>query len=178
MADALAAHLAEYQALKSEQTDRIGRRDSLVYANLAATAAAGYAALQGNLPALLLAVPVVGILLGWTYLANDLMVTAIGGYIRREMAPRVAEVAGDPAPFGWESEHAGDTRRGQRKVIQLGVDVVTFVGPGLVALDVLAATSPLHWWIVAAAVADFAGLAVLTWQIASYSRPTREGATP
>ncbi len=169
----LAPHLSEYEKLKEEQADRIGRRDHLVYASLTAAAAAGFAALQVHYPAALLTVPVVGFLLGWTYLANDVLVSQIGDYIRNQLGPCVTELSGGPAAFGWERDRHDDGRRRQRKHIQLGVDLAAFVGPGAAALALGATLGPIAWWAVAIGAADVAVLTVLAWQIVIYSRPAR-----
>ena len=41
-------------------------------------------------------------MLGWTYLANDHMITAIGRYVREH--PALPEM-------GWETDHPADPRR-------------------------------------------------------------------
>ncbi len=169
----LAAHLAEYEKLKDEQADRIGRRDGLVYASLTAAAAAGFAALQAHYPGALLAVPLVGFLLGWTYLANDVLITQQGDYIRDQLGPCVTGLTGGPAAFGWEHNRHDDTRRRQRKCIQLAVDLGAFVGPGLVALGLGAARGPIAWWAVLIGLVDVAALSVLAWQIVAYSPVAR-----
>lgn len=170
-ADGLAPILSEFEGLKEEQKDRINRRDGLVYANIAATAAAGYAAFQSHMPAALLAVPVVGFLLGWTYLTNDVLVSQIGDYIRDDLAPRAATLTGGPAPFQWERHRRDDGRRRQRKHIQLGVDLSTFCGPGLLAL--ILAGPRLGWWAAPIGAVDIALLSVLAWQVVTYSTPAR-----
>lgn len=50
-------------------------------------------------------------MLGWAYLANDHMITAIGRYVREH------PVIG--ASMRWETEHPAGTRRASRKTIQL-----------------------------------------------------------
>ena len=86
--------LAEYQAIKDEQKARIGFRDNLLYVTLAVVAAVIAAAGQAKQTAMLLALPPVCVVLGWTYLVNDDKISAIGKYVRGDLGPRLAELAG------------------------------------------------------------------------------------
>src|SRR5688500_3373987 len=88
--------LLEYERIKEEQKSRIAFRDNLLYATLATMAAVIAAVLQdGGRPTLLLLLPPVSLVLGWTYLVNDEKVSAIGQYIRTDLAPRLSAVAPD-----------------------------------------------------------------------------------
>ena len=106
--------LAEYERLKDEQKTRIGFRDNLIYATLASIAAVVAATLssRGN-NALLLLIPPVCLLLGWTYLVNDEKVSAIGRYIRKDLGPRLARrtTLTEAEIFGWETAHRADRDR-------------------------------------------------------------------
>jgi hypothetical protein len=131
--------LAEYQSIKDEQKARIGFRDNLLYVTLTVVAAVIAAAAQAKQPSMLLALPPVCVVLGWTYLVNDQKISAIGSYVRDELGPRLAQLAepggGSPA-FGWETAHRGDARRRSRKAVQLVVDLLAFCGVPLAALVV------------------------------------------
>ncbi|WP_223281180.1 hypothetical protein [Streptomyces antnestii] len=74
--------LAEYDRIKEEQKTRIGFRDNLLYFTLAASTAVLAITVQSRQAQLLLAVPVVCLVLGWTYLVNDEKISAVGCYIR------------------------------------------------------------------------------------------------
>src|SRR5579859_57270 len=90
--------LVEYEQIKGEQRSRIGFRDNLLYASLVAMAGVVAAALNTKGRAdLLLLLPPVSALLGWTYLVNDEKISAIGRYIRTDLAPRLTPAA--PAAF-------------------------------------------------------------------------------
>jgi hypothetical protein len=152
--------LAEYQAVKAEQVARIGFRDNLIYVTLVAVAGTltiAHSASRGYL----LLVPAVTLTLGWTYLCNDHMITAIGRYVREHPAL--------PA-MRWETEHPADKRRASRKVIQLAVDLTVFCGSGTVALTAFwlapASQSPL---LVLASAAEAVATGILAWQFAAYS---------
>jgi len=160
--------LAEYGQLKDEQAQRIGHRDNLVYATLTAAAATIVGAVQTHAAALLLALAPVCVLLGWTYLANDRMVTAIGRYLRDELAPRLESFAG-AAVLGWEREHPADTRRRQRKCFQLAANLLTFVLPGAAAAIAAVVAGRPVWLVIVGAVVAFALLAVLAWQIVAHA---------
>jgi hypothetical protein len=118
--------LAEYAQIKGEQVARINTRDNLIYATLVAIGGTVTVAHSGS-RAWLLLVPAATFVLGWTYLANDHMISAIGRYFREHPA-----LPG----LGWEAEHPADNRRASRKAMQLAVDLVTFCGSGLTALAV------------------------------------------
>ena len=123
--------MAEYTALKAEQLARIGTRDNLLYATLAAFGAVLAAALTSGQPTCLLMVPPAAVILGWTYLANDLKISAIREYIRTELARRMDALSGgtgaDPLPFGWEFAHLVDPLYASRRAAHLGVDLLAFV---------------------------------------------------
>ena len=178
--------LAEYEQLKTEQAQRIGHRDQLVYATLTAAGAAVIGAVQAHTTALLLALPPVCALLGWTHLSNDDKVSGIGRYLRHHLAPRLAGVVGEPV-LGWETSHRDQRHRARRKVLQLAANLLTFVLPGAAAIvAVLAGQPAVHHparWLLLTAGAEVALLAVLAWQVAAHAdltpdRPTRPPADP
>lgn len=160
--------LAEYEALKKEQAARISQRDNLIYATIGVIAGAVYAATQTHQLALLLAIQPVCFLLGWTYLTNDVAVSAIGRYIWDELSIRVSTTDA----FAWEYSHAGDGRRRQRKAIQLAVDLGLFCGAGLAGTVAYLAASLAgrpHPVLLAAAALNIAAAVVLGWQIVAYA---------
>jgi hypothetical protein len=56
-------------------------------------------------PACLLLAPPVSVILGWTYLMNDAAISAIGRYIRTELASRLATLTRTAGPvLGWETD--------------------------------------------------------------------------
>lgn len=162
--------LAEYAQIKDEQRVRIGFRDNLLYVTLAAVTALTALALQAKRPDLMLALPLVCVVLGWTYLVNDEKISAIGRYIRTELGPRLATVCiTSNAVFGWETFHRGDSRRASRKVTQVAVDLTTFlVVPfaAVVAFWVYGSAEPL---LVAASVLEAVALGGLGVQFLRYA---------
>jgi hypothetical protein len=88
-------YLQEYEKLKSEQTQRIGFRDNLIYVTLGVfgTVITFAVSSKANYYALLI-VPWVCLILGWTYLVNDEKISAIGKYIRLTLAERIKEQTG------------------------------------------------------------------------------------
>ncbi|MBN3906557.1 MAG: hypothetical protein HWQ35_08355 [Nostoc sp. NMS1] len=128
----------EYDKLKSEQAQRIGFRDNLLYVTLGVFGAVVSFAVsnQSNYYALLV-IPWVCIILGWTYVVNDEKISAIGKYIRLKLVDKVKEHTGYTdleTLFGWEIAHRNDKHRKRRKVQQLIVDEITFVFSGVIAL--------------------------------------------
>ncbi|MFI6338090.1 hypothetical protein [Streptomyces sp. NPDC050535] len=163
--------LLEYTQVKDEQKARIGFRDNLLYATLAAMAAVIAATLQG--PArveLLLLLPPVCLVLGWTYLVNDEKISAIGRYVSTELTPRLAVVTPlGRETFGWEAAHRSDRRRRSRKWLQLFVDLLTFCGASLAALTVFWATGRISAVLLTVSLVECAAIVVLAVQISAYA---------
>ncbi|MEU5902081.1 hypothetical protein [Streptomyces venezuelae] len=161
--------LVEYEQLKAEQKSRITLRDNLIYAMLAATAAVIAATIPStSRTALLLLLPPLSVLLGWTYLVNDEKISAIGQYIRTELTPALSAVVGDGV-FGWEAAHRGDRRRGSRKRLQLAVDLLAFCVNPAAALTVFWIHGHLTWPLVTVSLAESAAVVGLGIQIALYA---------
>ncbi len=90
----------EYQAVKAEQTQRIGFRDNMLFVQLAAVGGVVSWSLTHlgdtyGLQALLI-VPWVCAILGWAYLVNDHAVSRIGRYAREVLTPRITPLASLP----------------------------------------------------------------------------------
>ena len=86
--------LKEYDKLKSEQAQRIGYRDNLVYATLVATAgviAFSFNRQSGN-PVGLMLLPVACFVLGWMHATNDEKISAISRYIRTSLRDRIVRL--------------------------------------------------------------------------------------
>ncbi|MHC5905468.1 hypothetical protein ACVNF4_16445 [Streptomyces sp. S6] len=168
--------LAEYENIKDEQKARIGFRDNLLYVTLTVVAAVIAAAAQAKRAEMLLALPPVCVVLGWTYLVNDEKISAIGRYVREELGPRLAELASPGAgltAFGWEVAHRGDVRRASRKWLQLAVDLLAFCVVPLAALAVFwvePSGGPLLVVLSGVEALTVVGLGA---QIVVYSRPAR-----
>ena len=168
--------LAEYQSVKDEQKARIGFRDNLLYVTLTVVAAVIAAAAQAEQAAMLLALPPVCVVLGWTYLVNDEKISAIGRYVREELGPRLAALAapsGGFTAFGWETAHRGDARRGSRKTLQSVVDLTAFCVVPLAALVVFWADGDGGALLVTLSVGEALCVAGLGAQIVTYARPAR-----
>ncbi|MEU3945694.1 hypothetical protein [Streptomyces sp. NPDC029526] len=173
--------LLEYEALKSEQKARIVARDHLMYATLAGLVSVLAVVLTaGAPPGTLLLLPPVCLVLGWTYLANDLKISAAGRYLRRELAPRIAELAGSPpdAVLRWERAHRTEPGRTSTKILQLSVDLLMFVVPA-------AAAVALHWparasgrGFLIVSLAELSAVAVLAVRIVLAADLTSERRTP
>ena len=135
--------IEEYKALKSEQLARIKTRDTLLYISLSIFGAIFSYVLFGedsNEKAIvLLAIPTVSFILGWTYVANDEKVSQIGRYIRLDLTPKIQKIIEttedkDITVFGWESYHRSDSKRGARKKLQIFVDLVAFIVPSIASV--------------------------------------------
>ena len=87
--------LAEYNCLKSEQAQRIGFRDNLLYVTLGVFGAVVSFAVSD--PAhyhALLVIPWVCLILGWTYVVNDEKISSIGRHIRYTLVDKVKKHTG------------------------------------------------------------------------------------
>jgi hypothetical protein len=134
----LAILLKEYDKLKSEQAQRIGFRDNLLYVTLGLFGTVlSFAVSNAANYYILLVIPWVCVILGWTYVVNDEKISALGQFIRMELAPKVQSktgVLGVESIFSWESYRRDAKGRKIRKVEQFIVNQLTFVIPGVVAL--------------------------------------------
>jgi hypothetical protein len=158
--------VAEYASLKDEQRLRIGTRDNLLYATLAALAGVLTVTFSAHRAAYLLLTPPVSLILGWTYLANDVAISAIGRYIRDSLAPRLAELTGATAPvLGWEAAHRSDGDRAVRKAGQLAVDLLAFVFPPAAAVAAYWVTGPGPVLLTLASAAETAAVVLLAARI-------------
>ncbi|CQR61686.1 hypothetical protein [Streptomyces leeuwenhoekii] len=176
--------LAEYQTVKDEQKARIGFRDNLLYVTLAVVAAVIAAAAQAEQPAMLLALPPVCVVLGWTYLVNDEKISAIGLYVRDELGPRLAAQAtaaggggADFSTFGWEAYHRRDARRRSRKAIQCVVDLVAFCAVPIAALAVFWASGDAGVLLIGLSVVEALAVVGLGAQVVLYTRPAGRAPT-
>lgn len=172
--------LVEYERLKDEQKTRIGFRDNLIYATLGSMAGVVGATLtpKGNL-GLLLLLPPVCLVLGWTYLVNDEKVSAIGRYLRLTVAPRLSELAGATgdeaaAVFGWEVAHRSGSDRLIRKYSQLAIDLGTFCVPALTALVIYWVAGPHRVDLMTVSVMETLAIAALAVQMIRYADLARE----
>lgn len=175
------AYKSEYERLKEEQCRRIGFRDNLIYANLGVVGAIFALSLsQSNRHLMLLLVPLASGVLGWTYLVNDQAISAIGDYIAGSLSTRLLADLGrsDAGPiFGWEGHHRTNPYRRRRKTIQLVVDLLSFCGPGLIAISTCwwLGASPIAWAVVFGCVEALL-LAGLAWEMITSARRAPVGA--
>ncbi|QQQ78191.1 hypothetical protein IOD16_06885 [Saccharothrix sp. 6-C] len=148
--------LAEYDALKAEQKSRIALRDRLTYAALASLTAALALVIQpAGRPHLLLLLPLVCVILGWTYLANDQKISAIGAYLRRHLAPALVATNGRLGGlFAWESVHRHSPLRRLDKVTQLVVDLLMFAVPSLLSTALYWATGDVRTDLLAVSIIE------------------------
>jgi hypothetical protein len=141
----LAVFLKEYDKLKSEQAQRIGFRDNLLYVTLGlfGTIISFVFSNSANYYALLI-IPWICLILGWTYVVNDEKISAIGRYIRLKLADKIKLAAsyGGEDLLGWETAHRDDKHRQRRKIEQLVIDQIAFVVSGLVAIALFWTTVP------------------------------------
>ncbi|NEP03270.1 MAG: hypothetical protein F6K58_32460 [Symploca sp. SIO2E9] len=149
--------LKEYDKLKSEQAQRIGFRDNLLYVTLGlfGTVVSFAVSNPSNYYALLV-IPWICLILGWTYVVNDEKISAIGRYIRHKLVDKVKEHTSYTeleTLFGWEIAHRSDKHRKRRKIEQLIIDEITFVVSGIVALSTF-------WLLVPQPTL---GVTILTW---------------
>lgn len=157
--------LAEYDRLKEEQKTRIGFRDNLLYFTLAAATAVVAITAQSGQSRLLLSVPAICLILGWTYLVNDEKISAIGCYVRDRLGPRLGElISAHGAVFGWESYHRNVAGRTVRKRLQTAVDLFTYLVLPMVCTTAFWCSPAVQPLLVLASLGQTLALAVLGWQ--------------
>ncbi|MEU4656838.1 hypothetical protein AB0G32_23385 [Streptomyces sp. NPDC023723] len=162
--------LAEYDRIKEEQKTRIGFRDNLLYFTLAASTAVLAITVQSGQAQLLLAVPVICLVLGWTYLVNDEKISAVGCYIRDQLGPRLAELSDTrSAVFGWETYHRDDVRRTTRKRLQAAVDLFTYLALPMICVTAYWCSPTVRPLLLLISLAQTLTLAVLGWQFLRYA---------
>jgi hypothetical protein len=147
-ASLLDLYLQEYEKLKDEQIARIGFRDNLIYVSLGVFGGLiSFSLTDSTHQYALLVIPWVSLVLGWTYLINDEKISSLGRYISTSL---VSQIETDtkrgsvqvPTLFSWEHYHRQDIHRVRRKIQQLFVDQLTFVGPGVGALVTFLVAGP------------------------------------
>ena len=164
----------EYIKLKDEQTKRIGFRDNLLYVNLLlmsgifsfafADKNAGHWQYHG-----LLIAGWVALVLGWTYVVNDEKISAIGRYIRKDLASSLDSRSWETV-FPWELAHADDKHRVHRKWEQLIVDEISFPGIGLFSIVFFWMLAPEHGVLTTIlGLIEMMLLIVLGWEIWVYA---------
>ncbi|QXQ99073.1 hypothetical protein [Streptomyces sp. WY228] len=157
--------LAEYDRLKEEQKTRIGFRDNLLYFTLAAVTAVVAVTVHSGQAGLLLSVPAICLILGWTYLVNDEKISAIGCYVRDRLGPRLGELASARgAMFGWEVYHRDVAGRAMRKRLQTTVDLFTYLILPMVCMIAFWCSHTAHFLLVLTSLVQTLTLAVLGWQ--------------
>ncbi|WP_318394946.1 hypothetical protein [Plantactinospora sp. KLBMP9567] len=165
----------EYDRLKEEQNHRISTRDNLMYATLVSIAGVVVGTYQAGSVDLLLLLPPVCVVLGWTYLVNDEKVSAIGRYIRTDLGPRLGALVGAGQPvFRWEGSHRSDRRRRSRKMFQLVIDLTTFCLPGMIAVIIRCMHGNLSILSTAAVALEILMLLFLAHQVTVYADLTRD----
>lgn len=136
--------LYEYSALKSEQAARIRLRETALYLNIVVTISifAAYFQAVSSKHSILLCIPNVSFVLFWIYRSNDAVITNIRKYIRAELDLGRQLSMGDKKGsdwFGWERYHRQLTvGRVVGKVVNLFVGSLSFLGPGILALVIVA----------------------------------------
>jgi len=166
----------EYDRLKVEQVQRISTRDNLIYATLVSFAGVIAATAQAKSPDMLLLLPPICLILGWTYLSNDHKVSAIGLYIRTVLTPRLEVLTGEPV-LGWEIAHRSDAHRRSRKIGQLIIDLVTFAVPAIAALIGYWVARSGSFWLLAISGVELVAVGLLTSQMIRYSDLTTSTST-
>jgi hypothetical protein len=165
--------LEEFKTAKAEQTARIGFRDNLIYVTVAGVGAVSAFALgKDGTPYAFLVCPWLAVVLGWTYLVNDEKISSIGRYVREVLAPKLESVTGQPAEtlLLWERAHRSDPRRIRRKVIQLLIDLLTFIGSSFASIAVfIIRVKDVHSGTLVLIAIEALSVIVLAWQIFAYA---------
>ncbi|MFE6502359.1 hypothetical protein [Kitasatospora sp. NPDC057738] len=162
--------LAEYDRIKEEQKARIGFRDNLLYFTLAASTAVLAITAQTRRHQLLLALPVICLVLGWTYLVNDEKISTMGRYIRDCLGPQLTGLSGaQDAVFAWEHYHRSDSSRTTRKRLQTAIDLFMYLAFPMSGVIAFWSSSTVRPQLLGISLAETLALAVLAWQFLRYA---------
>ncbi|MCK9400580.1 MAG: hypothetical protein M0Q51_11390 [Bacteroidales bacterium] len=122
--------IKEYEKLKDEQNKRIEFRDHMIYITLGVFGGVfAFILEKPEYNMALLIIPFVSIVLGWTYLMNDVKVSEIGLYIKKILIPKIENSNSDSTISlipNWEDYHKLTHHRNTNKTIQLIVDILLF----------------------------------------------------
>ena len=176
--DLLPFHKEEYTKLKDEQIRRIGFRDNLIYVTLAAFGGIiSFYFAEKTYPEVLLVLPWVSIILGWTYLKNDEKVTSIGRYIRKILGPNILRLLtitsdqDDEQIFKWESYRLNEEGRTRRKILQLFINAFIFISSGFASILMFVSNAkwPIHYSAMAILIIESLCLLYLLVEFVSYA---------
>jgi len=130
----------EFEKLKDEQRARIDFRDKMIFVTLGAIGTVfSFVIEKPDYFKLLLVIPLICIILGWTYLINDEKISALGRYFRTDFINQFEKLNGNTDLVlikNWEEFQRKDVRRRGRKKIQLLIDLFMFCISALSCLAV------------------------------------------
>lgn len=160
--------LIEYDKLKDEQHKRIEFRDHMIYLTLGAIGAVfSFSLEKPEFNSVLLILPFICIVLGWTYLSNDEKISSIGKYIRDVLLPKIDGVSSDHIKSlnnNWDSYVRKDKRRKGRKQFQLLIDLSIYCFSAIISIIAFfifhSEISFFHYFIIGAEIVLIIYLAV------------------
>lgn len=146
--------LKEYEVLKDEQKSRLNFRDQMIYITLGITGTVFSFTLEYvNYQSVLLILPFVSFILGWTYLVNDNKISEIGTYIQTQLIPQMTNTTSHAS---WECYHKQTALRGLKKGTQLFVDLMLFcISPMLSILLYFINTGHCSWIYITGSIFEF-----------------------
>lgn len=142
--------IKEYEKLKDEQRVRIQFRDQMIFVTLGAIGAVfSFVLGKTDYWIILLVLPFVTFLLGWTYIANDDKISEIGHYIRDNLKSKLDLSS-------WECYHKSTSFRKLKKTTQLTVDILIFcVAPSLSVILFFIKNNDFSWYYVFLGIIEF-----------------------
>lgn len=145
--------IKEYEKLKEEQHLRIQFRDQMIFITLGAIGAVfSFVLEKPEYWIVLLVLPFMTFLLGWTYAMNDNKVSEIGDYIREQLIPQLTTTS-----TTWESYHKSTAFRKLKKTTQLLVDLLIFgVAPFMSIILFFVKSKDYSWYYISAGIVEFA----------------------
>ena len=172
---AFEALMREYTSLKSEQANRIGFRDNLLYMTMGAVGAVfAFNTTNPNFVDSILVIPWITFILGWTYVVNDNHISQLGRFIRDDLTVRIQNRFPEmllQGVFNWEPYHRADPSRDLRKTGQLLVDLFAFVLPSAVSLIYYAQQSTVSKSVIALMIIEMLMALILALAIIYYADP-------
>lgn len=165
--------LKEYEKLKDEQKIRIDFRDRMIFITLGAIGTVfSFALEKPEYRIVLLVLPFICAVLGWTNLVNDEKISSIGRYLRTNLIVQLDNLNKNfiPLESNWEVFHRSDKERKRRKVIQFIVDISVFCLSGLFGIgSYFVLQKDVSGWYIITAIIETALLLFLLSQFFLYS---------
>lgn len=166
--------LKEYEKLKDEQIKRIEYRDHMIYLTLVATGGIfSFAFDKPDHNIAYLVLPFLCLVLGWTYLDNDIKISKIGSFVITVLLPKLKNIHPNDNILitdTWEEFLRKDPLRKKRKWFQLFIDQTIFCFSSIISLATFfLIDNSISWTHILIAIIEVLLIIFLSIQIYKYA---------